>query len=228
MKKRIKINGIIIFLIVMIIVLFPKLFFRQRLPAAVSAVTAGLGIALVLLGQMIRISARGYKAENSQGGHFLVKSGPYALVRNPMYLGILLIGLGIVLIFFKAWVVATFLFFFILRYLLLIFQEEKKLITVFPEEYKDYQNKVPRLFPQLKMIFSRETSTYLPLKWSWVGREKNSVLPVLFFTLLVQLGLDIRSGGLSFYLKEAVLISLIILVFILFAAYLNRKTNAVK
>jgi len=228
MKKRIKINGVIIFLIVVFIAFFPKAFFRDRVSVAVNGVTAVLGIALVLLGQIMRISARGYKSENSREGNALVKDGPYAFVRNPMYLGILLIGLGIVLIFFKPWVVAAFLLIFIARYLALIFQEEKKLLAVFPAEYKDYQNKVPRLFPSLKSFFSQDISACMPLKWSWVSKEINSVLPVLFFTLLVQLWLDIRAGGLRFYLKEAASIALTIAVFIGLVVYLNKKTNAAR
>jgi hydrogenase maturation factor HypF (carbamoyltransferase family) len=70
------------------------------------------GIALILLGQIFRVSGRGYKAEQSQQGQVLIEGGPYILVRNPMYLGILLIGLGIVLMLFNWWVICFFIIFF--------------------------------------------------------------------------------------------------------------------
>lgn len=177
MKKRIKINGIIIFLAVMALFIFPKVFMRSFRSYTGTLVQAA-GFLLVILGQLIRASARGFKAENSSSGETLVKNGPYSLVRNPMYLGILCIGTGIVFMLFKWWIAAVFLVIFVLRYILLIFEEEKKLLAVFGQDFKDYQKKVPRLLPRPCTICTRNLKEYLPLRLPWIKKELGSIIPV--------------------------------------------------
>ncbi|MBV8141467.1 MAG: isoprenylcysteine carboxylmethyltransferase family protein [Verrucomicrobia bacterium] len=65
-----------------------------------SAATAYFGAALTLIGIAFAIWARFYLGSNWSGSvtvkadHALVQSGPYALVRHPIYTGILLAALG--------------------------------------------------------------------------------------------------------------------------------------
>ncbi len=185
-------------------------------------------MAFILLGQLFRASARGYKSEHSGEGTLLIQGGPYSLVRNPMYLGILLIGLGIVLMFFRWWVAGVFLFIFILRYVLLIFKEEKKLLKIFPEEYPSYQLQVPRLLPSAEALLQKDIKAYLPLKPSWLKKEIGTILAVLLFTLLLESWEDIKLEGLRIYLKEAIGIFLVIIFFVYLTAYLERRTVAEK
>ncbi|MCX9028343.1 MAG: isoprenylcysteine carboxylmethyltransferase family protein [Candidatus Methanoperedens sp.] len=74
----------------------------------------------------------------------LVTSGPFQISRNPMYLGMAAILLGIA-IFLGTLVTFTFpaLFIMIIE-TLLIPDEERKLEKIFGEQYKDYKNKVRR------------------------------------------------------------------------------------
>jgi len=184
MKKRIKINGFIIFLTVCLLAVFPDTFFRQPDDLRLDIIISVVGLLLIILGQFLRISARGYKSENSLQGHALLKDGPYALSRNPMYLGILCIGLGIVSVLFQWWVAAVFLAIFCIRYIPLILSEEKKLSALFPQSYALYRNKTARLFPQLNAIFVPKN---FPLKIKWIKRELNSVLPVLLAVVAVKI-----------------------------------------
>jgi len=207
------------------IVLFPSFFFRHQRLGSLEEIAEIFGIALILFGQLIRTSARGYKSEQSQNGHALIQGGPYSLVRNPMYLGILLIGLGIVLILFQWWVMAVFLIVFIIRYLLLIFKEEKKLLEVFSGQYKTYQGKVPRLILPLTMLLQADISEYLPLKLSWLKKEIGTILAVLLMTLLVESWEDISYQGIKVYFEEVILILVIIIIFISLVVYLIRRTN---
>lgn len=62
----------------------------------------GLGIALVVLGVALAVSVFGlFRREDtelnptSESNRKLVVSGPYRLTRNPMYLGLVLVSLGI-------------------------------------------------------------------------------------------------------------------------------------
>mgnify|MGYP001590268887 CR=1 FL=1 len=225
MKKRLKINGVIMFFVILAVVVFPGVFFRRDCIASFDEVAEILGVVLILLGQLFRISARGYKSEHSQNGRSLITTGPYAAVRNPMYLGILLIGLGIVFVLFNWWVVIIFLFVFIVRYLLLIFKEEKKLLALFPQTYQDYCRRVPRIFPSIRILVGKDIGEYLPLRLSWVKREIGSILTVLLITLFIESWEDIRSTGFRIYLHESVTIIITVIIFIFLVIYLSKRTE---
>jgi protein-S-isoprenylcysteine O-methyltransferase Ste14 len=228
MKKRLEINGLIIVLALMLIMIFPAWFFRNGGIVYYDEVSEIFGVAFILLGQLFRASARGYKAEHSRQGESLIQGGPYALVRNPMYLGILLIGLGIVLMLFKWWVAGVFLAVFILRYVWLVFKEEDKLLRFFPKEYPRYKSCVPRLLPSPAALLHRDVREYLPLKLSWLKKEIGTILAVLLLTLLLESWKDIKNEGLKIYLQETAGMFLVIVLFICLAWYLGRRTGASK
>ncbi len=226
MKKRLKINGILIFLAVVALVLFYKIFFRINEARYPDMIIETLGLILIICGQLLRVSARGFKAEHSQQGNVLLQSGPYSLVRNPMYLGILLIGLGIVLMLFRWWVIFLFLAIFFLRYMLLTYEEERKLTALFGKDYLEYKLRVPRILPSLATLCKMKFSEYFPLKISWIKKEIGSIITVLLLALLLESWEDIRSKGLPAYLKEFALMLIVLLMFTLFIIYLNKKTTA--
>ncbi|MBI4706786.1 MAG: isoprenylcysteine carboxylmethyltransferase family protein [Candidatus Omnitrophica bacterium] len=225
MKKRIKINGVIIFLAVVVMALFPKVFFRQA-GGLFGDVAEIFGIIFVLLGQVLRISARGYKAENSQNSHRLIQEGPYSLVRNPMYLGIFLIGFGVVLWLFQIWVIVVFLLFFIVRYNLLIMEEEEKLVKFFPQEYPVYQRNVPRILPNFLKLNKQDIAEYLPVKLNWIKKEINSIIPVLAVSFFIGAWKQLRFSGISGLVKEAVIFDSVVIIFIGLILYLARNTRA--
>lgn len=225
MKRRLKINGIIIFLAFILLILFPPLFLRSARVTFWGDAAKILGIEFIILGQILRASARGYKSENSGSGHSLIQGGPYALVRNPMYLGILLIGLGIVLALFNWWVIVIFLSIFIWRYIILIFKEEKKLSAMFPGIYKDYQQKVPRLLPSSVAVLQKDMSEYFPLKLPWLKKEFGSILAVLLIVLFLEGWKDVKSDDIRICLKEAILFFTTVILFIFVIIYLIRRTN---
>jgi protein-S-isoprenylcysteine O-methyltransferase Ste14 len=74
----------------------------------------------------------------------LVRSGPYRWTRNPMYLGLLLLYLGVGLLFDATWslVLAPVVVFLVGR--LVICREEKYLEARFGEEYRRYMGEVRR------------------------------------------------------------------------------------
>ncbi|MEW5941664.1 MAG: isoprenylcysteine carboxylmethyltransferase family protein [Chloroflexota bacterium] len=80
--------------------------------------------------------------------HQLVTSGPFAIVRHPMYAGLILAALGSLLIYFT-WTTVYFacfapLMFFRAR------REETALLQEFGEEWKDYCKRVPSFVPRLR------------------------------------------------------------------------------
>ena len=224
MKKRLKINGIIMILALVAIVSLPKIFLRSGLPSARENLLVVLGTFLILVGQLFRVTARGYKSEHSLNGKALIQDGPYSLVRNPMYLGILSIGVGIIFLLFKLWVLSVFLVTFIIRYILLIFTEEKKLTVVFPKDYRDYCRKVPRFLPSWSVAMKTDVSTYLPLKLGWIKKEAGSIAAVLLGAILLKSAITIYSNGMNAYLPQALVILLVMVLFLVFILYLNHKT----
>lgn len=224
MKERIKSNGIIIFLAVLSLFLFPSAFIRVNTGVLGEAAKIS-GLAFILFGQLLRVSGRGYKAENSQGGRVLLQGGPYSLTRNPMYLGILLIGIGVVLVLFKWWVAVVFIAIFIARYLLLIYAEEKKLSAAFPAEYPSYCRNVPRILPALSSINKKDIGEYLPLKLSWVKKEIGPILAVLLSTLFLASWQEVSSAGFGAFLRKAVYSFCVIAAFAALILYLSKRSD---
>jgi protein-S-isoprenylcysteine O-methyltransferase Ste14 len=217
MKQRIKINGVVIIIGIAVIIFFPHMIIRDSLNSSDGFLEVA-GLSLILLGQLLRVSARGHKAENSRSGGHLIQDGPYSMVRNPMYLGIILIGLGTVLFILELWVVLLFAFLFILRYWELFIKEEKILHKAFGAQYASYMKKVPRLIPAAAVILKKDIRDYLPLKLKWFKRELLSVVLVLAacftFALWEAIKLDNRKlvmAKLFTYLTVAVFYSLFIL-----------------
>jgi len=208
-----------------IVAFFPKLFIRDYSGGLWEEVIEVLGFSFILLGQLIRVSARGYKAEHSQESQALIQGGPYQVVRNPMYLGIFLIGLGVVLAIFKLWAVVIFVLVFIIRYILLIYKEEKKLLAIFPGAYLDYCKKVPRIFPSLSSIVRLDISDYLPIKLIWFKKEIGSILTLLLLTLLIESWEDIAKEGFMVYLRQSVWIFVTFILFIILVVLLSRLTD---
>jgi protein-S-isoprenylcysteine O-methyltransferase Ste14 len=129
---------------------------------AAGAVVATMGIA-------IRALASGHV----QKDRVLTRTGPYAYVRNPLYLGSIVIGIGFTIAARDIWIVAVLLVFFAAIYLPVIRGEQNFLRSRFPE-YAEYTRQVPSLVPRTLWFwgatsgFSREL--YLR------HREYNSLL----------------------------------------------------
>ncbi len=156
----------------MLVIIFPRAFLQLNYSWP-NILTDILGVICLTLGFLLRISARGLKSELSQKGGSLVKEGLYSQTRNPMYLGISLIALGIVLLVFQYWVLILFAVFFALIYLRLIFKEEKLLLEKFGSEYSRYRQRVPRFFPASPAIIKN-----FPLKKEWFYKELSSIIPL--------------------------------------------------
>ncbi|MCX5701345.1 MAG: isoprenylcysteine carboxylmethyltransferase family protein [Candidatus Omnitrophica bacterium] len=228
MKKRLKVNGIIMFLAFSVVLIFPMFFLRggEKMVTFWDQAAELFGVAFIFMGQLFRVSARGFKAENSKEGFALVENGPYSLIRNPMYLGIFLIGLGVVLILFKLWVLLVFIVVFTIRYVTLMIKEEKKLTEFFPDLYPAYCKKVPqRIIPSLGAFLDKDISEYLPLRLAWVYKEIGSIIAVLSITFIVEAWMDIKTKGTVVYLKESNAILGVVVLFICFIFYLIWKTN---
>jgi protein-S-isoprenylcysteine O-methyltransferase Ste14 len=222
MKKRIKLNGIVLFLAVVVLVSFPLKIIRHA-DYMLDDFWEILGVSLILAGQLLRVSARGYKAEESRNGNSLVVRGPYALVRNPMYLGIILIGCGVVLAVLNLWVLLIFIGGFLLRYLYLFPKEEKVLRDAFGKSYIDYCKRVPRILPKVSFIYKKDIGEYIPVRLAWFSRELPSILVILAAVLIIKSWEEIRSGGWGFVAPAIAPLATTICLFFLIILFLSRR-----
>jgi protein-S-isoprenylcysteine O-methyltransferase Ste14 len=101
-----------------------------------------LGLPLSAIGLILRAWATGHLEKNTR----LTESGPYAYVRNPLYLGTLLVATGLVIASQRWLLAALFAAVFLLIYLPVIELEEQHLRKLFPD-FADYAQRVPPLWP---------------------------------------------------------------------------------
>lgn len=80
-------------------------------------------------------------------GHQLITNGPFAIVRHPMYLGLILAAFGALLIYFT-WTTVYFACFAPLT-LVRARREEAALSQEFGEQWKEYRQRVPMILPRL-------------------------------------------------------------------------------
>jgi len=117
-----------------------------------------VGLAVVLVGETLRLWSVSHAGAATRtravGADRLVSSGPYTLVRNPIYCGNLLIGAGFSIM---SWALVPvlpviFLSFLGLQYWFIIRLEERELDLLFGEQYREYRESVPRFFPRAGSI----------------------------------------------------------------------------
>ncbi len=103
-----------------------------------------LGAVLVAAGEAIRVWACGYLVRNET----LTRDGPYRLIRHPLYLGSLLIGIGLTVLAqnLTLWL-GAFVALYLGFYLPAMYVEELRLQSLFGAEYQEYMEEVPRLMP---------------------------------------------------------------------------------
>lgn len=102
------------------------------------------GITLCFAGATLRFWASGCLRKDSRPA----VGGPYAHVRNPLYLGTYLMAIGTALSISQWWLVAFVTVAFAAVYHYIIVDEEVKLKKIFGEPYLTYIRLVPRFFPR--------------------------------------------------------------------------------
>ena len=102
------------------------------------------GLPVSALGIALRAWAAGHLEKNRS----LAESGPYAYLRNPLYVGTLTVAAGFILAARRWELGVLFAAVFLLIYLPVVELEEQHLRSLFPE-YADYARRVPRMWPRI-------------------------------------------------------------------------------
>jgi len=110
-----------------------------------SKLSMAAGLPISLLGLLLRAWAAGHLAKNQD----LATSGPFAYVRNPLYLGTLVTAAGLAIAAREFWLALLFAAVFIGVYLPAIELEEQHLRRIFPG-YSAYATRIHRFLPLAK------------------------------------------------------------------------------
>ena len=146
-----------------------------------------IGLLITIPGIALRALASGHVKKNEE----LTTTGPYAYVRNPLYLGSLIMAVGFAIAAQSAWVLLIIVVMFFAIYLPVIRGEEAYLRAVFPS-FDAYSQNVPRLWPRLRPY--RDGAAGFSSRLYWRHREYNAVLgtAAILAALVVKLWLRSR------------------------------------
>lgn len=133
-------------------VIFEKAIFELPLftDSASARIRMGVGAAIVVGGIALAIVAvmTFRKAKTAIIPHhsatLIVDYGPFALSRNPMYLGLSIAYVGFVIMYNSGWPLIMLPLILTALYTLVISREEQYLHSAFGQVYADYQHKVRR------------------------------------------------------------------------------------
>ncbi|MFH1799561.1 MAG: isoprenylcysteine carboxylmethyltransferase family protein [Candidatus Omnitrophota bacterium] len=141
------------------------------------------GIVLIVIGELIRFWALGFVERK---GEKLAASGPYAFVRNPLYVGNFFLGLGVAVIVWNWIILVLFLAGFLGIYTGTIRGEEKHLREMFGRPYEDYCKNVPSFFPRLMPYTAPEKDSFL---WGRIIKHHEYITVAGIFLMLMMIHL---------------------------------------
>jgi protein-S-isoprenylcysteine O-methyltransferase Ste14 len=128
---------------------------------AVGALLSTVGLAL-----------RGWSAGTIHKGEMLTTSGPYAFVRNPLYVGSFLIGGGLA-VAGGSWLwLVLFLVFFAAMYGPTVATEAERLTEQFGHRYVEYSTHVPAFIPRLTPFRAGPAEGAGEFRWSQYERNR--------------------------------------------------------
>jgi protein-S-isoprenylcysteine O-methyltransferase Ste14 len=104
-----------------------------------------IGVILIFLGESIRIWAAGHLQKNE----VLTVTGPYAYVKNPLYIGSILITAGFCILADNIYLLAAGFLMFCFHYIPYKKKVEgDRLRKIFGSQFEDYDEKVPDYLPR--------------------------------------------------------------------------------
>ena len=133
-----------------------------------------VGMILIIAGEAIRIWAAGHLQKNE----VLTVTGPYAYVKNPLYIGSILITTGFCILAGNINLLAATTFMFCFHYIPYKRKVEgDRLKRIFGDRYDDYDQKVPEYIPRWT-AYSTEKA-----HWQFRNLIENSEEGILFIII---------------------------------------------
>ena len=160
------------------VVAIAAFFVRPTYPgSAKEDVVKGISVILVIAGVILRAWAAGCAGNHTRTSNIeagkLATNGPYAFVRNPIYLGSIVLGVGMVGIIGDWRLSPLCVGTFAALYFVIIPAEEEFLQREHPLEYKVYCRNVRRLLPRFTPWAGADRA---PFAWQPALREWQTVI----------------------------------------------------
>src|SRR5579862_7260324 len=140
----------------------------------------GIGGIFAALGLLVRALAAGHLRKDEQ----LATTGPYAVTRNPLYLGSFLLAAGFIIAGFSLWAGLLVGLYFGVFYYAVIRNEEQDLRKRFGADFEAWAARVPLFFPAIRAR-SDEVSRAKSAEdsFSWPQYRRNREYQALLGTL---------------------------------------------
>jgi protein-S-isoprenylcysteine O-methyltransferase Ste14 len=160
------------------------------------------GFPVLLIGEFIRfwgVSFAGSETRttNGVGSSRLVTGGPFAYIRNPLYVGNMLIYLGVGIMSwagFPLFPLLTLLY-FVFQYAMIVSLEEEHLEQTYGAEYQNYKKDVPKFFPSFKKT-DRKTGPGTIANWkTGIKSESRTLQSIAIVVAIIFVVWILKSGA---------------------------------
>ncbi len=146
-----------------------------------------LGVAL--FGLLIRVITIGYSGDNTSGRNTsegqiadeVNRTGPYATVRHPLYVGNYFMWLGLAMLTQNVWFCVAFTFLYWVYYERIMYAEEMFLIDKYKSDYTDWSAVTPAFIPSL----GQWTRPKYRFSWRKVIRQEKAGILNLFLVIFI-------------------------------------------
>jgi protein-S-isoprenylcysteine O-methyltransferase Ste14 len=160
------------------------------------------GIALMALGEALRfwgvsIVGAETRTTGTVGGTYLITSGPFAYVRNPLYVGNMMLyaGVGLMSMALFPWLLAVAVLWFYIQYRLIVSREEEYLALTFGDAYEEYVSSVPRFFPRLTPYRSAQPPSKRTNLREGLASERRTLQAIALVTVALLAIFAVRTWG---------------------------------
>ena len=171
--KRVTLKTVPVYLALILLIIFA----RPTLSGLIS------GLLIVLIGEALRVWAAGHLKKTKE----VTTTGPYAFVKNPLYLGTLLIMIGFCLMAQNPYLLVIGLAVFFIYYAPFKKKREgQRLREHFGQAWDDYDRAVPDYLPSLHPYAGRGTGKW-ESKWFYENSEDGTALAVVLGIIAIGL-----------------------------------------
>lgn len=150
-----------------------------------------IGALVLIAGELIRLWGVTYagsltRTTTTVKANQLVTSGPFAHVRNPLYIGNILmyLGFGIISMSLFPYLQLFALIWFVFQYILIISIEEEFLASKFGSQYAEYQKQVPRIFPKIIGMKTDDSQIIRPDFKKGIKSEMRTIQAIISVSIL--------------------------------------------
>ena len=168
-------------------------------PSGARSSSPFVGVAIIVLGEAIRLWAVHHigvisRTRSDRLGP-LVSTGPFGIVRNPLYLGNIVLWIGFALSARLIWIVPLVAVVLGLEYHAIVCWEERLLESRRGAEYHEYAARVPRWVPSFdfgRAAAAASDATRAPHSWrETVFSERGTLIAIVVGCLLLYLKLRV-------------------------------------